>query len=187
MGSWDELDIEVSARNDLADLDELINECNSDSDFQDIFSDVIKTAEECKTAIDEGTKVGLEIIADRIEAREYRKLTDTNEHPYSQGLLASSITTLAYDEYTYCIGTTISHFYPLTVEYGREDVYPVSAKALAFYSLTGELVFTKKSKGHDGYPFVQPTYDEVVGLIENSGFGVFGEVGERLDSVFKGA
>lgn len=186
MGSWDELDIEVSARNDVSELDTLIAECNSDSDFAGIFDDVIKTAEECKTAIDEGTKVGLEIIADRVESREMRKLTTTKDHPYSQGLLASSITTLAYDEYTYVIGTTISHFYPLTVEYGRDEVYPVSAKALAFYSLTGELVFTKKSKGHDGYPFVQPTYDEVVDLIETKGFGVFGEVGERLDDIFKG-
>lgn len=183
MGTWDELDIEYSVRNETSSLDEIISECN-DSEFADIFAPAMEIAEKCKTAIDEGSKLGLQITADMTESRESRHISNPSEHPYAQGLLASSIVTQAIDEYTYIVGTSISHFYPLTVEYGREDAYPVNAKSLAWYSLTGELVFSKVSRGHNGYPYVEPTFDEMKNMIEGQGFGVFREVCANLDDVF---
>ena len=60
-------------------------------------------------------------------------------------------------------GTRINHIYPMSVEYGRGPVYPIRAKALAFY-LNGELVFRKSVGPAKPRPFVAPAY-EVTGQI----------------------
>ena len=49
MGAWDELDTELTVVNDVSALDDIVKECGGE--FADIFEEVIKDANDLKTAI----------------------------------------------------------------------------------------------------------------------------------------
>ncbi len=187
MGTWDELDTELTVDNDVSALDDLIDAC-SDSEFGDIFADVEKIAEELKTAVDEGSKDGLEITAKRLMSRESRYASDKShraENSRASGVLASSIQVEGSD-YQYIVGTNLQHFYPLCVEFGRGEVHPIPPKKrLRFYGEGGYLIYPLFSSSAEPYPFVEPAFEEVVNLIEGQGFGVFREVCSRMDDVLK--
>lgn len=185
MGAWEELDTELTVVNDVSALDDIINECNGE--FSEIFEDAVKTAEELKKAIDDGSKEGLEITANRLMSRESRYATDPShraENSRASGLLASSIQVEAHSEYQYVVGTSLEHFYPLCVEYGRSEVYPNPPNTrLRFYGQDGYLIYPLMSNAAPPYPFVQPAFEEIVDLIEGQGFGVFREVCDRIEDV----
>lgn len=187
MGAWEELDTELTVSNDVSALDDIINECNGE--FADIFEEVIKDANDLKTAIDEGSQLGLEITADRLMSRESRYATDPShraENSRASGRLASSIT-VEGGGYQYTVGTTIDEIYPMAVEYGREEVHPIPPNTrLRFYGQDGYLIYPLMSAEAPPYPFVQPAYDEVVELIEGKGFGVFREVCGKMEKIFGG-
>ena len=180
MGAWEELDIFVGATTDVSELDNLIEECNSDSDFADIFEGAIQEAEALKTAIEEGTEQGLDITASKIISIEQTEILDTGKHPYSQGILGSSIYKEEEGE-GWLIGTRINHIYPMSVEYGA-DIFPVTAKMLKFQLITGEIIFAPYVH-QEPKPFVEPAYERIVGLIESEGFGVFRSVCEKIDNL----
>ncbi len=187
MGAWDELDTELTVVNDVSALDDLCDVCN-DSEFGDIFEDVKEIAENLKTAVDEGSKDGLEITAKRLMSREQRYASDKShraEDSRASGLLASSIQ-IEGSDYQYTVGTSISEIYPMSVEYGRSEVHPNPPNTrLRFYGKDGYLIYPLFSSEAPPYPFVQPAYDEIVDLIEGQGFGVFREVCSRMDDVLK--
>lgn len=184
MGNWDELDVELLVANDVSALDDLIDVCNADSDFADIFEPAIRMAEGFKEAVDEGSKLGIQITAEKLKDKESRHASNPSEHPNAQGLLASSIQIEAYSEYQYIVGTSITHFYPLCVEFGRGEVHPIPPNTrLRFYGKDGYLIYPLMSKEAPARPFVQPAFDETISLIENSGFGVFREVCKEMDKV----
>lgn len=177
MGAWDELDTLVTATNDTSALDELINVCNSDSDFADIFEPAIRQAEAWKTAIEDGTKQGLEITAEKMVSMEQTEILDTGKHPYSQGILGTSIRKEGFGD-GYLIGTTINHIYPMSVEYGA-DIFPVRAKMLRFQTIEGDIVFAPYVH-QPPKPFVQPAFERLVNLIEGEGYGVFRTVCDKM-------
>ena len=187
MGAWEELDTELTVVNDVSALDDIINECNGE--FSEIFEDAVKTAEELKKAIDDGSKEGLEITANRLMSRESRYATDSShraENSRASGKLASSIT-VEGGGYHYTVGTTIDEIYPMSVEYGRGEVHPIPPNTrLRFYGQDGYLIYPLMSAEAPPYPFVQPAYDEVVELVEGEGFGVFREVCKNIEDVLGG-
>ena len=185
MGTFEELDTELLVSNDVSALDDIISECSGE--FADLFQDTIKDANELKKAIDEGSKEGLLITANRLMSRESRYATDPSHRAKdsrASGLLASSIQVDAYSEYQYVVGTNLQDFYPLCVEYGRDEVHPIPPnKRLRFYGKEGYLIYPLMTAEAPPYPFVQPAYEEIVELIEGQGFGVFREVCDRMDDV----
>ena len=54
----------------------------------------------------------------------------------------------------------------MALEYGRGPVYPVEAKALAFY-YEGELIFRKRVGPAKAKPFVAPAYDSTWEIAED--------------------
>ena len=72
------------------------------------------------------------------------------------------------------IGTIINHIYPLSVEYGRGPVYPIRAKALAFYSDSGELIFRKSVGPAKPRPFVAPAFEKTVDIADEIMLRYFG-------------
>lgn len=158
MGTWDELDIEITVDVDTTDLDKFSN-----LDSQ-LFGEIISKAETIKKAFEDGSKRGVSEIAKRTKSIQEQALEDTGRHPYSRGRLSSSIQSEERDEYTFVVGTTIAHFYPLAVEKGRVEVRPIKARALHWVMPSGEEVFAMKSKATDGTPFVEPTYNFMSGV-----------------------
>lgn len=191
MGAWDELDTLVTAVNDTSALDDLINVCE-DSDFGDIFQPAIEQAEAFKTAIEEGTEQGLLITANKMVSMEQTEILDTGKHPYSQGVLGTSIEAEEKGD-GYLIGTTINHIYPMSVEYGA-DIYPTTASVLRVHE--SQVIDWDGEPDEEGYyyfkeahikpkPFVEPAFERLVDLIEGQGFGVFRSVCDKMDKATK--
>ena len=63
-------------------------------------------------------------------------------------------------ETNYIIGTNITHFYPLCVEFGRGEVRPIRAKALHWFTLSGTEIFSQYSSPAPPRPFVKPAFEE---------------------------
>ena len=181
MGTWDELDIELTVENDLTGLDDLITECMG-SEFDDVFEPAIEIAEDLKDAIDEGSQLGLEIISEMTKDTESNEISNPSKHPYAQGILASSIQ-IEGSEYQYTIGTDLNHIYPMSVELGA-DIYPVNKSKLKFQLLNGEIIYADEVHIPPN-PFVEPTFERSKRLIDN-GVGVFSEVCKAMDNVMKG-
>lgn len=180
MGTWDELDIELSVENDVSGLDDIITECLG-SDFAEVFEPAIQTAEDLKDAIDEGSQLGLEIISEMTKDTESNEISDESKHPYTQGILASSIQ-IEGSDYTYTIGTNLNHIYPMSVEYGA-DIYPTEKSVLKFQVKSGDIIFAPYVH-IPARPFVEPTFERTKRLIDG-GVGVFSEVCKAMDKVMK--
>ena len=132
-------------------------------DFDDVYEPLYETLDNLKTGLDDGSKEGVEDIANRNLSFQEQYINEVCDNP--SGMLASSIDVEEQDEYTYLIGTMINHIYPMAVEYGRSEVYPIRAKALAFY-YDGELIFRKKVGPAKPRPFVAPAFEKTNDVAE---------------------
>lgn len=161
MGAWEELDTEISVEVDTTVIDSALAVCD------EYFLDDVRTElENIKKGIEEGSKEGIADIATRNRSFQQQLINDVGKHPYSTGMLGSSITEEQKDDFTWLVGTRINHIYPMAVEYGRKEVYPIRAKSLAFYLNTGELIFAKKAGKAKPRPFVAPAYDKTDNIAE---------------------
>lgn len=157
MGAWDELDTEISVDVDTDDLKKIL-------ELDDIFEPVKETAEKLIQNIHDGSKEAVEDIARRNKSFQEQIIAEICDNP--SGMLQSSIQEQPInDGYGFIVGTIINHIYPLCLEFGRDEVYPVRAKALAFY-LDGELVFRKKVGKAEPRPFVAPAYERTDAIAE---------------------
>ena len=160
LGAWDELDTEISVDVDTSDLDGL----QSLDDPYGIFDDIANYAVDLSEAVHNGSKRGVEEIAVRNRSFQQQIIAEVCDNP--SGMLASSIQEEEGNNgYTFIVGTILNHIYPMSVEYGRSEVYPVRAKALAFY-LNGELVFRKSVGRAEPRPFVAPAYEKTDDIAE---------------------
>lgn len=171
MGAWEQLDTEIGIEMELDELEKAINSCDGD-----YFDDVVEYLIEVKENIEKGSQEAVHLLATNNRSFQQQLLSDLSLHPYATGALSSSIVEEQLDEYSWLIGTTITHFYPLTVEYGRNEIRPVNAKVLFFYSLSGEPVFTKYVRPSEPKPFVAPAYENTLNEAENVVIECIGKV-----------
>ena len=156
MGAWEELDTEFNLNIELSDLDTL-NEGTGDLG---IFDDI---TDDLKTKINAGSKRGMSELAKRNVSFQEKWINQNCKNP--SGMLASSID-VEEGEYTAITGTRINDIYPMSIEYGRSAIYPVHAKALAFYADNGELIFRKSAGEAKPRPFVAPAYEDTLDIAE---------------------
>ncbi|MBQ8017523.1 MAG: hypothetical protein IJ258_05385 [Methanobrevibacter sp.] len=163
MGAWDELDTEISVEVDTTELEDLKFLLETE-DIDGIFDDAVDYVDKLITGIHEGSQEGVQDIAERNRSFQDQIISEACDNP--SGMLASSIYAEEVDEYTYLVGTTINHIYPMALEFGRGPVYPIRAKALAFYAPSGELVFRKSAGPARPRPFVAPAFDRTSQIAE---------------------
>lgn len=160
MGAWEELDTEISIEVDTSDLEAILD---IDDEF-DIFEPVTKSLEKFIENIHDGSKEAVDDISDRNKSFQGQIISQVCDNP--SGMLASSIQKEEVnDGYGFIVGTIINHVYPMAVEYGRSEVYPINAKALAFY-YKGELIFRKRVGEAKPRPFVAPAYEKTDSIAE---------------------
>ena len=161
MGAWEELDTEISAELEFTDLDNLL----SMNDEYGIFEPIQKVVEDIKARFTEGTKRAVSELAKKNKSFQEKWINKNCKNP--SGMLASSID-IEGDDFSFIVGTRINDVYPMSVEFGHRDIYPVRAKALAFYDDSGELIFRKHvSDTFDNpRPFVAPAYDDTEYIAE---------------------
>ena len=163
MGAWDELDTEISVEVDTTELEDLKFLLETE-DIDGIFDGAVDYVDKLITGFHEGSQEGVQDIAERNRSFQDQIISEVCDNP--SGMLASSIYAEEVDEYTYLVGTTINHIYPMALEFGRGPVYPIRAKALAFYAPSGELVFRKSAGPARPRPFVAPAFDRTSQIAE---------------------
>lgn len=161
MGAWKELDTQIEAEFNFSELDELINL----SDSIGVYAPLKEVARQLKTQFQKGAKRGVQEIAKRNKSFQEKWINKNCKNP--SGMLASSIGMTGSD-YSIIVGTTINHVYPMSLEYGHKDIYPIRAKALAFYADSGELIFRKHvgNTFNRKRPFVKPAYNDTQKIAE---------------------
>lgn len=168
MGSWDELDIEVTVELDTSDLDEAISIASGDY-FTDL---VVDELESIKNELTVKSDELANTLAGR--AKSLQELMISLNGTIGHGGLLNSISVEDNGDKSYLIGTNITHFYPLVVEKGRGEVRPVFARYLHYFTLSGKEIFSKYSKPFAGKPYVQPAYESLTREADSIIDGVFG-------------
>lgn len=161
MGAWDELDNIISAELDLSDLDDFLKM----DDPYGILEPLEPIVEDLKTTINQGSVKAVEYLSNFNRSQQELYINKNCKNP--SGMLASSITDIEDTPFMHTVGTIINHVYPMSVEFGHDDIYPVEAKALAFY-YKGELIFRKHVRDtfDTPRPFSQPAYDDTDKIAE---------------------
>lgn len=161
MGTWNELDVEINVTVDTSDIDQLLSNISSDDlEIANLFAPAVDILSGLKKGVEEGSKTGAEEVADR--TRSLQELTIALNGSIHTGKLIQSIKAEKQDDYHYLVGTTIEHFYPLTIEKGRGEVRPVNCPYLVFM-FNGHLIRTKYSRPTTPRPYVEPSYQQVMG------------------------
>ncbi|WP_458454433.1 hypothetical protein [Methanobrevibacter sp.] len=161
MGAWKELDTEISVDTDTSDLEKIL----TINDEFGIFEPIKETVTNLIKNIHDGSKEAVEDIARRDKSFQEQIIAEKCKNP--SGMLQSSIHAQKInDGYGFIVGTVIKHIYPMALEYGRKEVYPIRAKALAFYADSGELLFRKKVGRSRPRPFVAPAYKKTSNIAE---------------------
>ena len=156
MGNWSELDTEVNVKLDTSELDELIQLLNEDP----IFAPAVEIAERYKRGLEEGSKLGAKTIAETDKSLQELAIGTNATFTDAGGGLLRSIEIQDESDTNYIIGTNITHFYPLCVEFGRSEVRPVNAKVLHWFTLSGNEVFSMYSSPAPPRPFVKHAFEE---------------------------
>ena len=154
MGTWNELDTDITVSLDTSELDELMQSLGDDP----VFEPAIQLAQRYKKGIKNGAKQGAEEIAKRNKSLQELAIA-TNATMASMNLL-NSIEIEKKSDTSYLVGTTIAHFYPLCIEKGRGSVRPIRAKVLHWFTLSGTEVFSMYSSPAPPRPFVKPAYEQ---------------------------
>lgn len=157
MGTHKELDTDVNVDTNTEELDQLISMFESNN----VFKPAVDLAKKFREGIKKGSERGAYKIADK--TRAFQELTIALNGNLFHEKLINSIEVEKKTETRYLVGTTIAHFYPLCVEFGRKKVVPKNRKVLRWHTLSGNVVFAKESKASKPYPFVKPTYERMKG------------------------
>lgn len=156
MGTWNELDTEVTVELDSTELDELINVLSDDP----IFQPALEMAENYKKGLQDASKIAARKIAETDKSLQELAIATNATFTNAGGGLLRSIEIEEESETDYIIGTNITHFYPLCVEFGRGEVRPIKAQFLHWFTLSGIEIFSKYSSPAPPRPFVKPAFEE---------------------------
>lgn len=168
MGSWEELDTEISVIVDNSELDNMVESLN---DEDGVFEPLYDIVENLKSGIEEGSKKGVADLARRNKSFQEQYITKRCKH--QTGRLQSSIQEEEIEGgFGYIVGTIIDEIYPMSVEYGA-DIYPVNGQALRFPAPadwdgpTDEDGFVYLKEAHqEPRPFVAPAYVDTNSIAE---------------------
>lgn len=161
----EELYTDISIHTDTTDLDAIIGFDWGSPELDEAMSPLVDFAKEIRNEIETASSETVKVLADRL--RSLQELRIALNGNIAKGNLINSIKVEPISENEYFVGTDIAHFYPLCIEYGRGDVYPINFKYLHYFTLSGVEVFSKHSKPSKPYPFVAPSFESVVSDVES--------------------
>lgn len=162
-----ELITRISVNVHTDSVDEAINRVESDPYLSQCPS-IIETLQEKKNQLTSLEQPVAESVAERL--RDNQEMIISSKH-YITGMMANSVD-ISNDGRDYLVGNTamsIDGFpYPLAIETGRREVYPVEKKVLRWFEggIGGTPIFSRYSKAVPADPFVKPSVDDTVDDIE---------------------
>jgi len=152
----------LDAAIDLMESDEITNIC-----FDDVIRDLKSKKSELETVSDDMALA----VSESLQSHQEQIIG--MKHKFT-GMMMNSVDISKDGNAQYLVGNTamsVDGFpYPLAIETGRREVFPVNAKWLRWWTgpyFSGDVVFAKKSKAVDADPFVQPSIDLTMQNVED--------------------
>lgn len=148
-------------------IDEAISRMESDP-ISSQFTSVIEALSEKKSQLESLEEPVAYAVADRLSSNQETIISTKH---YITGMMANSVD-ISQDGRDYLVGNTATSYdgfpYPMAIEFGRREVYPVERKWLRWFEggIGGTPIFAKKSKSVQADPFVQPSIDTTIEDIE---------------------
>ena len=172
-----EITTTISVESDTSALQESIELMNSSEILSECFTDIISYLEEKKEESEKLIDPTAEAVAQGLSA--YQSAIIKTKH-YMTGMMANSVDVMKDGEGQYLVGNTATSVdgfpYPLAIETGRREVYPINVKWLRWFD-EGDYskpIFAKKSRSVKADPYVdysiqnlEEAIDEIVNPIIN--------------------
>lgn len=129
------------------------------------FPSIVEALNEKKNQLDSLEQPVGEAVANRLQSNQ--EMIISSKH-YITGMMANSVD-ITQDGRDYLVGNTATSIdgfpYPLAIETGRHEVFPVEKKWLRWFEggqIGGTPIFAKHSKSVAADPFVKPSVDDTI-------------------------
>lgn len=172
-----EITTRVSVEVDLTGIDEALSIISSDAVLSEIPS-LSDELNERKTQLQNLQLPLAEAVSKGLKSNQ--EMIISSKH-YVNGMMANSVD-IMQDGTDFLVGNTASSVdgfpYPLAIETGRREIYPINAKVLRWFE-GGDFskpVFAKHASSVDADPFVEPSIDDTMYDIEEIVDSIFDEV-----------
>lgn len=133
------------------------------------FPSIVEALENKKNQLNDLEQPVAEAVAEKLQSNQ--EMIISSKH-YITGMMANSVD-ISQDGRDYLVGNTAHSMdgfpYPLAIETGRREVFPVEKKWLRWFEggmIGGTPIFAKHSSSVDPDPFVQPSIDDTIYDIE---------------------
>ena len=162
-----EITTRVTTKVNVDRIDEAINKIESDPFLSQCHS-LIETLNNKKNQLKSLEQPVSEAVAERLQSNQ--EMIISSKH-YITGMMANSVD-ISQDGNDYLVGNTATSVdgfpYPLAIETGRREVYPIDAKVLRWFDggIGGTPIFSMHSKSVPADPFVKPSIDDTLYDIE---------------------
>jgi hypothetical protein len=162
-----EITTRVHVELDTSELDNALSVIQSDEILSEI--GLAEELEETKETLTNLKEPLAEAVAEALQSNQ--EMIISSKHHVS-GMMAESVD-ITEDGDDYLVGNTASSVdgfpYPLAIETGRREVYPVDAKVLRWFE-GGDFskpVFARRSSSVKADPFVEPSIEDTIYDIES--------------------
>jgi hypothetical protein len=174
-----ELTTRITVKVNSDSVDEGINRIESDP-YLSRCPSIVEALNNVKTKLQDLEEPVASSVAERLQSNQ--EIIISTKH-YITGMMANSVD-ISQDGRDYLVGNTATSVdgfpYPLAIETGRREVFPIDAKVLRWFEggqIGGTPVFAKRSGSVAADPFVGPSIDTTITDIEEI-------VSEELKKVF---
>lgn len=173
-----ELTTRITVKVNSDSVDEGINRIESDP-YLSRCPSIVEALNNVKTKLQDLEEPVASSVAERLQSNQ--EIIISTKH-YITGMMANSVD-ISQDGRDYLVGNTAMSYdgfpYPLAIETGRREVFPINAKVLRWFEggIGGTPVFAKHSSSVAADPFVGPSIDTTITDIEEI-------VSEELRKVF---
>lgn len=159
-----EITTRVSTKVNADGIDDIINKIQSDP-FLSQCPSIVESLQSTKKQLVDIEQPVSYAVAERLQSNQ--EIIISTKH-YITGMMANSVD-ISQDGNDYLVGNTamsVDGFpYPLAIETGRREVFPVEKKVLRWFS-GGSVVFSKHSSAVGPDPFVEPSINTTLTDIE---------------------
>ena len=172
-----EITTRVSVEIDTSSIDDALNILQSD----EVLSEIPSLADELNERKTQLNNLQLplgEAVSKGLKSNQ--EMIISSKH-YVTGMMANSVD-IMQDGADFLVGNTASSVdgfpYPLAIETGRRDIYPINAKVLRWFE-GGDFskpVFARHASSVDPDPFVEPSIDDTIWDIDEIFDSIFDEV-----------
>lgn len=163
-----DLTTRITAKVNTESIDDAISKIASDK-YLSQCSSLTEMLENKKTQLENLEQPVAESVAERLQSNQETIISTKH---YITGMMANSVD-ISQDGRDYLVGNTahsIDGFpYPLAIETGRREVFPVEKKMLRWFEggvIGGTPIFAKRSGSVAADPFVEPSINTTIEDIE---------------------